>query len=104
MKAYKLIRIRKDGSFGPLFINRKQIIQFGKWMPSQCIPTKGFAVRPGWHCTYKPYAPHLKMVLKTGERRVWCRVEIKGMTEIKRPIGEGGTWYLAKKIKFLNLL
>jgi len=104
MKAYKLIRIRENGSLGPLFINRKQVIEFGKWIPSKCIPTKGFAVRPGWHCTSKPCAPHLKTTLSNGEQRVWCRVEIKGVTEIKRPISQGGIWYLAKEIKFLNLL
>jgi len=53
MKAYKLLKLRKDGSLGPLFINRKQKIPIGKWLTAECHPTKGYALRPGWHTTSK---------------------------------------------------
>ena len=58
MKVYKLFRI-KDGKLYPLFINRKVETQIGVWMDAECYPTKGFAVRHGWHCCYQPLARHL---------------------------------------------
>ena len=29
VKGFKLFRLRKDGTIGPLFINRKQVIEMG---------------------------------------------------------------------------
>ena len=49
MIAYKLLRIRKDGSIGPLFINQKQRVPIGEWLDAEDHPTSGFAHRPGWH-------------------------------------------------------
>lgn len=92
--AFKLLRVRKDGSLGPLFINRKQIIRPGRWLKAECHPTKGFAIRPGWHVTTKPVAPHLSMV---GRR--WMIVEVRDCEEIKRPVSQGGTWLIAKWMK-----
>ena len=71
MKAYKLIRKMKDGSLSPLFINKKSRIPIGTWMDAELNPTKGFAVRKGWHCTLKPEAPHL-----SDKGRVWVEVEV----------------------------
>ena len=65
-------------------------------------PTKGFAVRPGWHCTAQPHAPHLKMRLKSGEIRVWRKVLIEDYTEEMRPENQGGMWYLAKRMMILD--
>jgi hypothetical protein len=47
--AYKLFRVRKDGTLGPLFINRPQRVPVGKALVAEDHPTKGFAFRPGWH-------------------------------------------------------
>lgn len=47
--AYKLFRVGKDGTIGPLFINRKLVVVPGQWMEAESHPTKGFALRPGWH-------------------------------------------------------
>jgi len=107
IKAYKLLRLRKDGTLGPLFINRKQVITLKKnpvWLKSENHPTRGFSYRPGWHCSHEPSAPHLKTFLKSGEKRVWCEVEIKDYEVLKRPEFQGGIWYLAKKIRFLKIL
>lgn len=104
MIAYKLVRKRRNGSLGPLFINRKQVLALGKPLVAESHPTKGFAVRPGWHCTAKPVAPHLKLNLKNGEQRVWVRVEIRNFETIQRPVSQGGKWYLAKRIRFLEEL
>ena len=99
MIAYKLVRKLKDGSLSPLFINKKMRISLDKWYDAECHPTKGFAVREGWHCTSKPEAPHL-----SEKNRVWVRVHILDWTEHKRPDSQGGLWYTANKIKFLEEL
>jgi hypothetical protein len=102
--AYKLLRKRKDGSIGPLFINRSQRIPIGKWLKAEDHPTKGFAHRPFWHSTCKPEAPHLKMNLKSGETRIWCKVEIDKVTEHPRPASQGGVWYLSERLKVIREL
>ncbi len=66
MIAYKLVRQLKDKSLAPLFINKKLRLEFGKWHEAECHPTKGFAVRPGWHCTAVPNAPHLSQKVEFG--------------------------------------
>lgn len=102
MIAYKLLRLRPDGSIGPLFINRKQRVPTGVWIDAEDHPTRGFAHRMGWHCSHQPQTPHLAMKLKSGEVRVWYRVEIRDYERLERPMSQGGVWYLAQKIKFLE--
>jgi hypothetical protein len=97
MRAYKLFRKRKNGSLGPLFINRKQIIPQEKWLKAEPHRTRGFKFRPGWHCCSSPNAPHLSM-----KDRVWCEVEIKDFEKVIRPENQGGLWYLAKNLKLIN--
>ena len=89
--AYKLLRVRADGSLGPLFIHKCQVIPIGKWLRAGDFPTKGYARRPGWHVAPRPVAPHLTM-----KGRVWCKVSIWDYTTLKRPERQGGTWWLAK--------
>ena len=96
MIAYKLLRLRKDGSLGPLFINRRQRIPVGVWSPAEDHPTKGYAHRPGWHACAKPRAPHLSTA-----GRVWCKVGISNFTILERPASQGGKWYLADWLKVL---
>ena len=95
--AYKLFNKRKDGTIGPLFINRKLRIDPGVWMEAECHPTKGYSLRPYWHCTEKPEAPHL-----SEKGRIWKKVMIEGVEIFHRPHHQGGTWYLAKKLMVLN--
>lgn len=104
MKAYKLLRKRKDGSLGPLFINRRQVIPPNQWLAAESHPTKGFAVRPGWHCAPTPEAPHLKTELRSGECRVWCEVSIEQFTEYARPAAQGGKWLLAERMRIVREL
>lgn len=99
MKAYKLLKKRKDDSIGPLFINKKLRIKIGQWMEAEDHPTKGYAHRPGWHVMAKPEAPHLSK-----KDRVWCEVEIESFKECKRPESQGGLWYLAKWMKVIKEL
>jgi hypothetical protein len=104
MIAYKLFKRRRDGTLGPLFINAKQRIPVGVWLEAEDHPTKGFARRPGWHCTPEPHAPHLAMRPKHGPPRVWCRVELDGVIEYARPRAQGGTWLLAKRLRVLDIM
>ena len=97
MISYKLFRKLKDGSITSLFINKKEKLQFNKWLRAKSYPTQGYKLRPFWHCTSNPVAPHLSM-----RNRVWCKVEMKDYTEFKRPKSQGGLWFLAEKIRILE--
>ena len=102
--GYKLFRLRRDGTLGPLFINRKQVVPVGELLPAEDHPTKGYAHRPGWHACTEQHAPHLKMNLASGERRVWCRVELTDVLVEHRPESQGGKWYLAQGLKVVEVL
>jgi len=97
MIGYKLFRVRRDGSIGPLFINRNQRIEIGAKLEAEDHKTKGYAHRPGWHVCSAQSAPHLS---KAG--RKWFKVEIEDYTVIRRPANQGGTWYLAKFMKVIE--
>lgn len=104
MVAYKLFSDRGDGLLSPLFINVKQRLVEGKWYEAEEHPTKGFAVRPGWHCTLRPEAVHLVMNPKGKPARVWAKVEVDGYQVKRRPKNQGGTWLIAKRMKILEIL
>ena len=95
--GYKLFRIRRDGSLGPLFINRKQRINLGERLIAEAHPTKGFAFRPGWHVCCEPSAPHLSK-----KEREWFVVEIEDWTEFVRPEAQGGLWFTANIMTVLH--
>lgn len=98
MIGYKLFRIRKDGSLGPLFINRKQRLFVGEIYRAEAHRTKGFAFRPGWHLCSKKSAPHLSKV-----GRVWAKVEFSDYTKHIRPESQGGLWYTANTMKVIKI-
>lgn len=100
--AYKLFRELKSGEITSLFINKTRRLPYNQVLEAECFPTKGFAERPYWHCTEHPVAPHLKMELKTGEKRVWKKVIMDDYEEFQRPDNQGGMWYLAKEIIILS--
>lgn len=104
MKAYKLLRTKRDGKLYPLFINKTVETPIGEWMKAECFPTKGFAIRQGWHCCFKPIAPHLKTELKTGEKRVWVECEVEDFESYNRPESQGGAWILAQRMKINRVL
>ena len=70
MNGYKLLRLRKNGTLGSLFINRRAVLPLGIWLPAEEHPTKGYKFRPFWHCLPVPKAPHL-----TEKGRAWYRGE-----------------------------
>lgn len=98
MRAYKLLRQRKDGSLGPLFINRRQRIPLGVWLDAEDHPTQGYAHRPGWHCAAEPNAPHLK----ASDERIWMLCEIEDFYPFKRPVCQGGEWLIARRMKLVS--
>lgn len=129
MIAYKLFRVR-DGKLYPLFIGRSKPIPMGVWVEAECIPTKGYAVRPGWHVAPEPEAPHLcKRDGTMAADRRWARVEIPdtdngwqeiaeesptkdlrdrvpegGFYRFPRPAHQGGEWLIAGRMKVIELL
>jgi len=98
MIAYKLMTKRKDGTLGPLFINCRQRVPVGTWLPAEFHPRRSYAQRKGWHTLAKPHAPHLKLM----KNRVWVIVQIENYIEHERPIAQGGIWYLAQQMKVLR--
>ena len=99
MKAYKLVRLRKNKTLGSLFISRKNILPVGVWMPAEDHFTKGYAHRPGWHCTFEPCAPHLSL-----KNRVWVEVEVHNFRIFERPAHQGGRWILANWMKIIKII
>jgi hypothetical protein len=97
--AYKLFKLRNDGTIGPLFINHKQVIPMDEWLKAEDHPTKGYAHRPGWHVCLDIVAPHLTM-----KGRIWCAVEVADYVELKRPESQGTTWILANEMRVLAML
>lgn len=102
MRAYKLMRKLKDGTLHSLFIDKGESRPIGKWMAAEFYPTKGFAERFGWHCCFKPIAPHLKRELANGEKRVWVMVDVEDYETYDRPESQGGSWILADKMKIVR--
>ncbi len=93
MIAYKLMTLRKDGSLGPLFINRKQRLEVGVVYPAENHPTKGYKERQGWHCCFSPRAPHLSM-----KGRIWVEVGVYDVASYSRPAYQGGDWLIAQEM------
>lgn len=97
MRAFKLFRVRKDGSLGPLFINMRLRIETGVWYEAEDHPTKGFAHRPGWHCGDQPEAKHL-----SEKGRAWYEVEIQDFYRFPRPAHQGGEWIIANHMRVIG--
>lgn len=97
MRAYKLFRVRADGTLGPLFLDATLRIKVGDRLRAKNMHKKGFKFRPGFHAVAKPYAPHLS---KRGRR--WHRVKLYDWRREKRPKNHGGIWLVAKEITVLG--
>lgn len=104
MRAYKLLRIKKDGKLYPLFIHKTVSTPIGEWLQAECYPTKGFCIRKGFHCCFSPFAPHLKLKLANGEQRVWVECEVEDWSSYERPECQGGNWILAQRMKIIRVM
>lgn len=103
MIVYKLFRLKNDKLY-PLFINRNVETKMNVLLEAGCYPTKNFATRKGWHCCFKPVAPHLKTELASGEKRVWVECTALDCTTYNRPESQGGAWVLAQLLKVNKIL
>jgi hypothetical protein len=99
LTGYKLFRKRRDGTYGPLFINRRLRLLAGVAYDAESHFTKGYAYRPGWHICREPRAPHLTM-----KGRVWCKVEFTLKETLIRPESQGGIWYLGHRLRIVEEL
>ncbi len=95
--AYKLFRVRADGSLGSLFIAKRDRLPLLTWLPAETHPTKGYAVRPGWHACAEPRAPHLST-----RGRAWYVVMLRDVETHQRPEAQGGLWYTAGQMRILG--
>lgn len=103
MRAYKIFRIRKDGSIGTLFIDKRARLEIGQWYRAKDLPTKGFAHRPGWHSCSSLSAPILENTRTARrENRWWFEVEIKEATPNPRPLKQGGMCYISPWIRIVR--
>lgn len=98
MIGYKLLAKRKNGSVGPLFINKRLVLRMNEWFTAENHPTKGYKTRPGWHILAKMEAPHLSK-----KNRVWAEVEFEDYAVENRPANQGGLWYLAKRMRVVKI-
>jgi hypothetical protein len=103
-KAYKLFRVDRTGRLRSLFIGKTDILPIGEWLTARVIPTKGFAVRAGWHCTVEQTAPHLAIDPVGGMPRVWAEVECDGWIDYhNRPESQGGTWVTCQRMRIVRV-
>ena len=100
MRAYKMLKLRRDGTLGPPFIHQALRIPLGVRLEAEDHKTAGYVHRPGWHCFAQPSAPHLA----ARPNRVWCEVEVEDYTEHHRPARYGGTMYLARYLTVVRIL
>lgn len=105
MYAYKLFRVRKDGTLGSLFVGRQKVLPIGQWLEAETnLSHPGLAHRPGFHCCAQRLAPHIKLRLANGEVRWWYHVEIEDEAERhERPESQGGLWYVAKRMRIVKV-
>ena len=100
MTAYKMMRMRKGGTLGSLYIDPATVRPIGKWLTAEPHFKKGYKYRPGFHCLPQPVAPHLKLK----DDRVWVEVDIDSYTIFDRPEHQGGEWFLANRMKINRIM
>jgi hypothetical protein len=97
MMAYKLFRVRSNGTIGSLFIDKHMVVPLNRMMVAQAHPTPGFTFRKGFHCCPKPHLPHLST-----KGRKWYVVEMYGVSILRRHKRFGAIWYIAQKMTVLH--
>jgi hypothetical protein len=102
--AYKLMRQRKDGTLGSLFIDRSTKYRSGIVYHAATYTTDGYSERFGFHAVAKPHAPHLST-----KGRVWVKVMLLEdlhcpIIEHHRPVHQGGLWYTAPMMEIVEVL
>ena len=56
MIAYKVLRRRKSGTLGSLYINKGAVLPVGEWLDAELHVTKGYQPQIGWtaYCNAVP--------------------------------------------------
>lgn len=106
MKAYKLLRIKKDGNLYPLYVNAEIPTPIGVWLEAEYgeMTNNGkvksklgeLAFRPGWHASSIPYAPHIGKKGESGkiefmsDDHVWCECECASDINYQPLVNENG--------------
>lgn len=108
ISGWKLFQLRADGTLRPLFLDTGDTLPYNEWIEAKdntsLARKKGLQPRPGWHATLSPCAPHLKLELASGEKRIWVQVQLRGVSLYDRPESQGGTWALAKELMIVGYL
>ena len=97
--AFKLFRIRKEGSIGSLFVEPTARHPIGTWIPAKAHSHKKLKFRKGWHALIHPNAPHLSK-----KNRAWYIVMVDNYEVIDRPKNHGGKWVIAQKLNIIGRL
>jgi hypothetical protein len=107
MRAFKLFRVTAKGELRSLFIGKCVDLPVGETLLAETIPTKGFAVRTGWHCTLQPIAPHLAIDPKGDMPRIWAEVEVDTTGWVDyydRPESQGGQWLTCQRMTIVRVI
>lgn len=105
IRGYKLFRVSRKGHLHSLFIGKRTPLTIGEWLQSESLPTKGFAVRPGWHVCSEQSAPHLALDPVSDMPRVWAEVECDGWIDYhERPESQGGLWYTCERVRIVRVI
>ena len=103
MRAYKVLRIRQDGTLGSCFINRKARLPMGVVLEAEDHPTSGFGHKPGWHTCSTMSAPVMTHNAKAKlENRHWFEVDIEDVIENPRPPQQGGMCYRSQRMTIVR--
>lgn len=95
--GWKLFRVRRDGSLGSLFIDVRRRLPEMEWLAAKSVPTRGYAVRVGWHIAERPNLPHLSR-----KGRIMKQVLFASRVERhERPESQGGVWWTATRMMIL---
>lgn len=97
IRCYKLVERKPDGSFGPLFVDKRSRFKPGAWYHARFdLNPSGLANRPGIHACLRPYAPHIK----AKPNRVWleCYAIESECSVVPRPECQGGDWLLCRSV------
>lgn len=106
MKAYKLLRIKKDGKLYPLYVDTNTPTPIGEWIEAKCgeMTDNGkvksalgpLCFRPGFHLSDLPYASHIGRKGDSGEiefmneNHVWCECEYAADIDYQPLVNENG--------------
>lgn len=97
LHAYKLFRVRADGSIGSLLIDTGKRLETGVWYRAEDHrPRWGKTSNPGWHAVMEPNAPHLAR--KDG--RAWYRVDLRGVHPVRKR--DGSIWLRSAEMRIVE--